>query len=107
MNPGRNDGCTWGSQRRYKLCCGRLAEAILEVPYEGLVTDLPAWTRRMLEFIGVPWDARCLEFNLTARPVVTASKWQVRQKLFGSSVGRWRHYQRFLTPLIPLLELQS
>ena len=83
------------------------AEAILEVPYEGLVTDLPAWTRRMLEFIGVPWDARCLEFNLTARPVVTASKWQVRQKLFGSSVGRWRHYQRFLTPLMPLLELQS
>jgi tetratricopeptide (TPR) repeat protein len=83
------------------------AEAILEVPYEGLVTDLPAWTCRMLEFIGVPWHARCLEFNLTARPVVTASKWQVRQKLFGSSVGRWRHYQRFLTPLMPLLELQS
>ena len=79
-------------------------DVILEVPYEGLVADLPTWARRMLEFIGVPWDARCLDFDLTTRPVVTASKWQVRQKLFGSSVGRWRHYERFLSALTPLLE---
>ena len=82
-------------------------DAILDVPYEGLVADLPTWARRMLEFIGVPWDARCLEFDRTARSVVTASKWQVRQKLFASSVGRWRHYERFVTPLMPLLELAS
>jgi tetratricopeptide (TPR) repeat protein len=82
------------------------AGAILDVPYEGVVADLPAWTRKMLDFIGVSWDARCLEFNLTARPVVTASKWQVRQKLFGSSVGRWRRYEPFVAPLVPLLELQ-
>lgn len=83
------------------------AEVILEVPYEGLVADLPTWTRRMLEFIGVPWDSRCLDFDLTARPIVTASKWQVRQKLFGSSVGRWRHYEPFVAPLKSLLELTS
>ena len=82
-------------------------DVILEVPYEGLVADLPSWARRMLEFIGVPWDTRCLEFDRTARPVVTASKWQVRQKLFASSVGRWRHYERFVTPLMSLLELPS
>jgi tetratricopeptide (TPR) repeat protein len=82
-------------------------EVILEVPYEGLVADLPTWAGRMLEFIGVPWDARCLDFDRTVRPVVTASKWQVRQKLFASSVGRWRHYERFVTPLMSLLELTS
>jgi tetratricopeptide (TPR) repeat protein len=82
-------------------------DVMLEVPYEGLVADLPTWARRMLEFIGVSWDARCLDFDRTARPVVTASKWQVRQKLFASSVGRWRHYERFVTPLMPLLELAS
>ena len=80
-------------------------DAILEVPYEELVADLPRCTRRMLEFIGVPWDARCLDFDRTARPVVTASKWQVRQKLFNSSVGRWRHYEPFVAPLTSLLEL--
>jgi hypothetical protein len=83
------------------------AGAILDVPYEGLVADLPTWIRRMLDFIGVSWDARCLDFNLTARPVVTASKWQVRQKLFTSSVGRWRHYESLVAPLLPLLELAS
>jgi tetratricopeptide (TPR) repeat protein len=80
------------------------ADTILEVPYEELVADLPTWSARMLEFIGMRWDARCLDFDLTTRPVVTASKWQVRQKLFGSSVGRWRHYERFLSALTPLLE---
>jgi hypothetical protein len=83
------------------------ADTMLEVPYEGLVADLPTWTHRMLEFIGVSWESRCLDFDLTARRVVTASKWQVRQKLFGSSVGRWRHYERFVAPLMPLLELKS
>lgn len=81
------------------------AGSMLSVPYEGLVEDLPGWTRRMLEFIGVPWDSRCLDFHLTERAVVTASKWQVRQQLFASPVGRWRRYQPFLSQLTPLLEL--
>jgi tetratricopeptide (TPR) repeat protein len=80
------------------------AGSILQVPYEGLVADLPHWTRRMLEFIGLPWDSRCLDFHLAQRPVVTASKWQVRQPLFGSSVGRWRRYERFIAELAPLTE---
>ncbi len=80
------------------------ADSVLQVPYEGLVADVQTWARRMLDFIGLPWDSRCLEFHLTARPVVTASKWQIRQRLFGSSVGRWRNYERFVAPLTPLLE---
>jgi len=83
------------------------ADSMLSVPYEGLVADLPGWTRRMLEFIGVPWDSRCLDFHMTERAVVTASKWQVRQPLFRSSVGRWRRYQPFLAQLAPLLELAA
>jgi tetratricopeptide (TPR) repeat protein len=75
------------------------AGVLLEVPYEGLVEDLEGWARKMLEFIGLPWDARCLEFHATKRIVVTASKWQVRQKLDASSIARWRHYERHLGPL--------
>jgi len=82
------------------------AGSILEVPYEGLVADLPTWARRMVEFSGLSWDPHCLEFERTPRSIVTASKWQARQKLFGSSVGRWRHYERFVAPLAPLLETQ-
>ncbi len=78
------------------------AGAILDVPYEGLVSDQEAWTRRMLEFIGLPWDSRCMDFHRTERTVLTASKWQVRQKLDGSSVGRWRRYEKFLGTLSKL-----
>jgi tetratricopeptide (TPR) repeat protein len=73
--------------------------ALLEVPYEGLVQDAQLWTRRMLEFIGLPWDPQCLEFHQTRRSVITASKWQVRQKINSGSVGRWRNYEKHLAPL--------
>jgi hypothetical protein len=78
--------------------------SILDVPYEGLVDAQEEWTRKMLAFIDLPWDARCLDFHRTNRSVVTASKWQVRQKISTTSVGRWRNYEGFLGPLRPLVE---
>jgi len=75
---------------------------MLEVPYEALVDDQEAWSRRMVGFIGLDWDPRCLAFEKTARTVVTASNWQVRQKINKGSVERWRHYQRHLGPLLAL-----
>ena len=81
------------------------ATALLDVPYEGLLEDQEGWTRRMLEFAGLTWDPRCLEFDKTERVVITASKWQVRQKIHKSSAGRWRHYEQFLGPLLSLQSL--
>jgi tetratricopeptide (TPR) repeat protein len=80
-------------------------DAILDVSYEGLVDDQEAWSRKMLEFIGLPWDPRCLDFHETRRAVITASKWQVRQKITSTSVLRWRNYEKFLGPLLHLTEL--
>jgi tetratricopeptide (TPR) repeat protein len=79
------------------------AEALLEVPYEALLEDQAGWTHRLLEFIGLPWDARCLDFHRTERVVITASRWQVRQKLTRASVGRWHHYEKHLAPLRQLV----
>jgi tetratricopeptide (TPR) repeat protein len=72
---------------------------VLDVPYEGLVADQETWSRKMLDFIGLEWDARCLEFHSTTRQVATASAWQVRQKVYKSSVARWRNYEKFIGPL--------
>ena len=79
------------------------AAAFLEVPYEDLVADQERWSRRMLEFIDLPWDPRCLEFHRAERIVITASKWQVRQSINAASVGRWRNYERHVGPLGSLL----
>jgi hypothetical protein len=83
------------------------AGAMLEVPYEGLVQAQEPWTRRMLDFLGLPWDAACLDFHRTRRTLATVSSWQVRQTLHASSVGRWRNYQPFIAPLLPLADALS
>ncbi len=75
---------------------------ILDVPYENLVTDQEGWTRKILDFLGLDWDERCLHFHKTKRPVVTASCWQVRQEIYGNSVARWRNYEKFIGPLLRL-----
>jgi len=79
------------------------ASVLFEVPYEGLVNDPETWTRRMLDFVGLPWDSRCLEFHRAERSVITASRWQVRQKIHTYSTARWRHYERHVSPLKGLL----
>jgi tetratricopeptide (TPR) repeat protein len=81
------------------------ATALLEIPYEALINDQEGWTRRMLDFVGLPWDPKCLDFHRTDRAVITASKWQVRQRIDASSVGRWRNYERFVEPLRHLVGL--
>jgi hypothetical protein len=76
---------------------------MLDVPYEALVQDPERWSRRMIEHIGLPWNSHCLDSHLTARTVITASKWQVRQPITTAAVGRWRHYRVHVGPLLGLL----
>jgi hypothetical protein len=76
--------------------------AILDLRYEDLVADQERWSRIMVAFIGLEWDPACLDFERTVRTVMTASAWQVRQKMHGRSVGRSRHYEKFLGPLLSL-----
>jgi tetratricopeptide (TPR) repeat protein len=52
-----------------------LAIPMLDVPYEGLVSDPEPWTRRIIEFCDLPWDDRCLRFHEAGRVVKTASGW--------------------------------
>ena len=72
---------------------------MLEVQYEELVANQETVTRRMVEFCGLEWDERCLQFHQAKRYVATASYDQVRQPLYNKSAGRWKHYERYLEPL--------
>ncbi|HEY0185202.1 MAG TPA: sulfotransferase, partial [Rhodopila sp.] len=77
-----------------------VALRVLDVQYETLIGDPEGQSRRLIDFLGVPWDPACLDFQRTERAVLTASRWQVRQPLYSSSIGRWRKYQRHLGPLL-------
>ena len=80
---------------------------MLEVEYEHVVGDIEKQTRRMLEYVGLPWDEKCLQFHANPRFVGTASNNQVRRTVYRSSVGRWRHYEAHLTPLKDSLDRNS
>lgn len=80
---------------------------ILQVRYEDLVFNLEEQTHRLLDFLELPWDAKCLQFHENKRRVTTASKDQVRRPIYASSVGRWKNYERNLTPLIEALSVTS
>jgi tetratricopeptide (TPR) repeat protein len=77
---------------------------MMELHYESVVADLETQARRLIDFIGLPWDPACLNYREAKTAVLTASVWQVRQPIYNSSVGRWRHYQRHLGPLFTELE---
>ena len=66
-----------------------LSVPILEVRYEDVVLDTEGQARRILEFLGLPWDERCLRYYESDRPVRTASADQVRRPIYTSSIGRW------------------
>lgn len=72
---------------------------VLEVQYEALVRDFENEARRIVDYCGLTWSERFPAFHENDRAVRTASQTQVRQPLFGSSIGRWKNYERHLSPL--------
>jgi hypothetical protein len=80
-----------------------LPTPIHDVDYEETAADLEGVARRLLAACGQKWDAACLEFHRTQRPVRTASVSQVRQPVYKTSVARWKHYQRELADLFAAL----
>jgi tetratricopeptide (TPR) repeat protein len=72
---------------------------ILDVAYEDVVCALEPTTRRILDYLGLPFEARCLEFDRNPAPSTTSSVVQVRQGLYDTSVSQWRHYAKHLTSL--------
>lgn len=65
---------------------------VLVMPYERIVMDLEGAAHDMLTHCGLPWDDSVLHFHENVRTVQTASLAQVRQKLYRTSIGKWKQY---------------
>lgn len=81
-----------------------LGDRLVEVEYEALVADQEGETRRLLERLGLPFEQDCLDFDRNRAPSTTASSVQVREKVHGESVQRWKHFAGQLQPLKEQLE---
>lgn len=72
---------------------------VLHVQHEDVLDDLEGQVRRMLDYLGLPFEEACLDFHNTQRAVRTASSSQVRQPINRKGVGVWRPYEQWLSPL--------
>jgi Flp pilus assembly protein TadD len=77
---------------------------MLEVPYEQLVRNPEVWTRKIIDFCGLPWDERCLRFYESGRVVRTLCFDEVRRPIHQNAVGRSRKFEEFLGSLREALE---
>ena len=76
-----------------------LPHKILRVDYEDIVNDLEGSVRRLLRFLGLPFEPACLQFHRTDRAVRTMSAGQVRQPINRAGLEQWRHFEPWLGPL--------
>jgi tetratricopeptide (TPR) repeat protein len=83
------------------------ASYFLEVDYEAVVEDVEREARRVLDFLGLPWNEKVLRFYDTERPVRTASVNQVREPIYRTSAGRWRKHAAHLQPLLEALGVST
>jgi len=78
-------------------------DSILQVDYEAVVGDLEGQVKRMLGFLGLPFESACVEYHRTQRSVRTASSEQVRQPIYQSGVDQWRNFAPWLGELRQIL----
>jgi len=72
---------------------------VLRVYYEHVVADLEGQLRRILDFLGLPFEESCLAYYRTDRSIRTPSSEQVRQPIYHSGLEQWRHYEPYLDVL--------
>jgi hypothetical protein len=82
-------------------------ERIIDVSYEDTARDLEPNARRLIQALNLPWEDACLHFHSSNKGVATASAVQVREPAHTRSIGRWRHYESELQPMVEELNAQG
>jgi predicted TPR repeat methyltransferase len=80
-----------------------LPGVMLSVQYEDLVSDTETESKRLLDYCNLEWQPEVLDFHSSPEASTTASTVQVRQRVYTSSVGRWRDYEQQLQPVVGIL----
>jgi Sulfotransferase domain len=78
----------------------------LEVRYEQCVLNLEREARRTLEFLGLPWDPRVLQYRerMQGKAVNSPTYEAVSKPLYTSAIGRWKNYQKYLASCLDILQ---
>jgi tetratricopeptide (TPR) repeat protein len=77
--------------------------AVHRILYEDMVANTESEVRRLLDYLGLPFEPACLEFYKNDRAVRTASSEQVRQPIFTDGIDHWKRFEPWLGPLVESL----
>jgi tetratricopeptide (TPR) repeat protein len=86
----------WRFMRRFDELQPGAAHRLIN---ERIIEEPEGEVRRLLDYLGVPFDPACLEFHKTERAIRTPSAEQVRKPINREGVDYWRHYEPWLDPL--------
>ncbi len=93
----------WEQERLMQHWKSVIPSPVFTLNYEELVGDLEGMINRLAEFLGIEVEESMRKFFEQERQVQTLSNWQVRQKLYTTSVARWKPYEKHLKPLFDAL----
>ena len=79
------------------------SNAIFDLPYEQMIAHHEVLSKKLVEYIGLPWDPNCLNFYKNERSVKTASLTQVRKPIYKTSVQRWQNFAEELKLLLQIV----
>ena len=77
---------------------------IYEVNYESLTTNHEDEIKKLIKYLDLDWEERCLSPEENKRVVTTASNKQIRNKIFKGSSQKWKSYKPFLNGVLDGLE---
>lgn len=79
-------------------------ERFINLSYEKMVNSPEQELKRVLSYVGLPWENDLLNFHKTKRQVRTISSDQVNKPLNKNSIGKAMKYQKELAPMIKALK---
>ena len=72
----------------------------MELDYEELIANPDPVSRRLIDFVGLPWNDAVGRRDGKSNAIQTMSLWQARQPLYTGSVERWRRYEPWIGELL-------
>ncbi len=81
-----------------------LSMKYMELSYTELVENPEEKARQIMDFCGLEWEDKVLEFYKGRKSAFTISQVQVSQPINKKGLGRWVHYKKHIGPLIEALD---
>jgi len=83
-----------------------LTKRIYNLDYELLTVNQENETHKLIDYLGLDWDKKCLSPQDNMRSVATPSNMQVRKKVYQGSSEQWKKYKPFLNGALDSLDSQ-